>query len=209
MLRIWCTLSRCFLLGVCAHNSCNLAWNHFAVLNILSGHWHSCIWDALNLLTGNFAGVGVRHCIVWNKNPFQMAPRELSLLPVRSCHRWALVTGVVSSCAESLPLQLVLFLLMSLLCQKKKRVEQEISSYKFFALAVTSCLTTLIEKVWPLLFGFSFTSIPSLVSVFPKCGCPVLWVKAGLVIRRCHRFPCPCPVCTNPFLSYWNRLAKM
>lgn len=75
-----------------------------------------------------------------------MAPRELSLLPVRSCHRWALVTGVVSSCAESLPLQLVLFLLMSLLCQKKKK-EQEISSYKFFALAVTSCLTTLIEKV--------------------------------------------------------------
>lgn len=103
------------------YNSCNLAWNFFTVLNTFSDHWSSCIWDAPNLLTGNFAGVGARHCIVWNKNPFQMAPRELSLLVVKSCHRRALITGVVSSCTESLPLQLALFLLMSLLCQKKKK----------------------------------------------------------------------------------------
>lgn len=203
-------LSRhCFLLGVWSlHtvNSSNLAPNFFMVLNVFSGHWNR-VAAALNWLAGDSAGVGARHCIVWKKDPFQMAPRELSLLLVKSCHRWALVAGVVSSCTESLPLQLALFLLMSLLCQKNKR---SWAGKKFFALAVTSCLTTLVVKVWPLLLGFSFTSIPLLVSVFPIWGCPMHGVKAALGIRRCHKFPCPCSlVCTHLFLSYWNCLVKM
>lgn len=99
----------------------SLAQNLFIVLNILNNHWNGVAPKILNLPTGNFTGVGAGNCIVLNKTPCQTAPCELSSPRGKSCHRWVVVNGVVSSYTEYLALQLAVFLLMSLLCQKIKK----------------------------------------------------------------------------------------